>query len=233
MSVSKYKAVIFDLWGTLVDELAYPETNRLIFRQKTDEMADLLGLGRDDFAKAWAEGLDERLVGGFSSTEAALLHICEGLGVAPGEDCIHSVAAVLYAYTREALSPRPGTVETLSNLKDSGFRVGLITNCAEETSRLWDSTPFAPLMDTAVLSFNVGLAKPDPRIYELAAEGLGVAAEHCLFVGDGSGGELTGASKAGMTAVLIRAPYDRADGARESWKGEAISDIRDVLDLVN
>ena len=35
VSVSKYKAVIFDLWGTLVDELAYPEANRLIFRQKT------------------------------------------------------------------------------------------------------------------------------------------------------------------------------------------------------
>ena len=81
--------------------------------------------------------------------------------------------------------------------------------------------------------FDARLAKPDPRIYEMAIEGLGIAAEHCLYVGDGTSGELSGASKAGMTAVLMRAPYDRADGARESWQGFRISDIRDVLDLLD
>ena len=35
-----------------------------------------------------------------------------------------------------------------------------------------------------------------------------------------------------MTAVLIRAPYDRADGAREAWDGDVISAIPDVLDLL-
>lgn len=231
--MAPYRAVIFDLWGTLVDDLVYPEANRCLFRQKTDEVADLLGLGHDEFAEAWAEGTGDRLVGAFSSTEGALSHLCKELGVAPGMGCIHSAAAALYAYTREALSPRPGTVETLFDLKHSGLKVGLITNCGEETARLWDSTPFAPLMDTAVLSFNVGIAKPDPRIYELATRRLSVRAEQCLFVGDGSGGELTGASEAGMTAALIRAPYDRADGARESWMGETISDVRDVLGLPN
>ena len=231
--MSKYKAVVFDLWGTLVDELMHPEANRLVYQQKNAETADLLGVDRDEFAKAWAARLADLQGGGFSSTEAALLHICRELGAEPGEDRIHAVAEIRCEYVREALSPRPGTVETLSTLKDSGYRVGLISNCMEEVSRLWRSTPFAPLVDTAVLSFDVGIAKPDPRIYELATRGLGVAAEHCLYVGDGSGGELSGASKAGMTAVLIRAPYDRADGAREGWKGETISDIRDVLRLLD
>ena len=231
--MSKYKAVVFDLWGTLVDELTYPEANRLVYQQKNAETANLLGVDRDEFAKAWAARLDDLQGGGFSSTEAALLHICGELGAEPGEDRIHAVAEIRCEYVREALSPRPGTVETLSTLKDLGYRVGLISNCMEEVSRLWRSTPFAPLVDTAVLSFDVGIAKPDPRIYELATRGLGVVAEHCLYVGDGSGGELSGASRAGMTAVLIRAPYDRADGAREGWKGEAISDIRDVLRLLD
>ena len=231
--MSKYKAVVFDFWGTLVDDLMYPEANWLLYQQKNTEMADLLGVDRDGFAKGWAAGAAQRMVGGFSSNEAALLHICRELGAEPGQDCIHGVAEIRYAYVRSALSPRPGTVETLSTLKDSGYRVGLISNCGEEVSRLWHSTPFAPLVDAAVLSFDAGLAKPAPRIYELAVGRLGVAAEHCLYVGDGSGGELTGASKAGMTAVLMRAPYDRADGGREGWKGETISDIRDVLGLLN
>ena len=121
----------------------------------------------------------------------------------------------------------------MSALKESGYRVGLISNCTEEVSRLWRSTPFAPLVDTAVLSFDAGLAKPDRRIYELALSGLGVSAKRCLYVGDGSDGELSGAANAGMTAVLIRAPYDRADGARENWDGEVISAIPGVLDLLD
>ncbi len=231
--MGKYEAVIFDLWGTLVDELRYPEANRLLYQRKLDETADLLGADRNGFAEAWTASGAERLDGRFPSTGAALSHICKGLGVEPGEERIRAAVEVRYAYTRDALSPRPGTVETLSTLKDSGYRTGLISNCMEEVSLLWDSTPFAPLVDAAVLSFKVGLVKPNPRIYEIATRGLGVAAEHCLFVGDGSDGELTGASKAGMTAVLIRAPYDRADGVREGWEGLTISDIRNVLDLLN
>ena len=52
--MSKYKAVVFDFWGTLVDDLMYPEANRLLYQQKTAEIADLLGVDRDEFANAWA-----------------------------------------------------------------------------------------------------------------------------------------------------------------------------------
>lgn len=229
---SRYRAVVFDLWGTLVDELTYPEANRLVYRQKVqDETADLLGLDRDAFADAWVAGAGERLVGAFS-TEGALLHICGRLGVEPDAGRLRAAVEVRFEYVREALSPRPGTVETLSTLRDLGYRVGLISNCSEEVSALWGSTPFAPLVDTAVLSYDVRLAKPDPRIYEMAVEGLGVAAEECLYVGDGTSNELSGASKAGMTAVLMRAPYDQTDGARENWAGERISDVREVLGLL-
>ena len=232
MRVSKYRAVVFDLWGTLVDELTYPEANRLVYRQKVDETADLLGLDRDAFGDAWAAGAAGRLVGAFS-TEGALLHICRELGVKPEPSSVRAAAEIRFEYARGALSPRPGTVETLSTLKDLGYGVGLISNCAEEVSALWSSTPFAPLVDTAVLSYDVRLAKPDPSIYEMAVEGLGVAAEECLYVGDGTSNELSGASKTGMTAVLMRAPYDQADGARESWQGMRIADVREVLGLLD
>ena len=229
----RYDAVVFDLWGTLVDELTHPEANRLVYRQKTDETADLLGVDRDEFARAWSATSPDRMIGRIPSTESTLRLICEKLGASPSDDRVRTAAAIRYEYVRDALSPRPGTMETMSTLRESGYRVGLISNCTEEVSRLWTSTPFAPLVDTAVLSFDAGLAKPDPRIYELAVDGLGVKAERCLYVGDGSDGELSGAANAGMTAVLIRAPYDRADGSRESWDGEVISEIPDVLDLMD
>ena len=120
----------------------------------------------------------------------------------------------------------------MSTLKRSGYKIGVISNCSEEVSRLWSTTPFGPLADTAVLSSDVGLSKPDPRIYELATQELGVQAEQCLYVGDGSSSELTGASKVGMTAVLMRAPNDAADGDRQGWHGEKISTIPGVLGLL-
>ena len=230
--MSRYEAVVFDLWGTLVDELTHPEAHRLVYRQKTDETADLLGVDRGEFARAWSVSALDRMIGRIPSTEATLRLICEQLGAAPSGDTVRAAAQIRYEYVRGALSPRHGTVETMAALKESGYRVGLISNCTEEVSRLWESTPFAPLVDTAVLSFDAGVAKPDPRIYALALDGLGVRAERCLFVGDGSDGELTGAANAGMTAVLIRAPYDRADGSRQGWDGDVISTIPDVLDLL-
>ena len=61
--MSRYEAVVFDLWGTLVDELTHPEANRIVYRQKTDETVDLLGLDRDDFASAWSATSPDRMVG--------------------------------------------------------------------------------------------------------------------------------------------------------------------------
>lgn len=230
--MSEYRAVIFDLWGTLVDEVSHPEEKRLTYRQKTYEMADLLGADRERFAKAWSNGAIARIAGAFSSTEEALLHICKELGVDAGDDQVTAAVGVRYEFIRAALSPRPGTVETLATLRKLGYQVGLVSNCGDEVSHLWDSTPLAQLFDAVVLSFEVRLTKPNIRIYETAAKRLGVSAGQCLYVGDGSDGELSGASEAGMTAMLMRAPYDLADRGREDWDGDSISAIHDVLDLL-
>ena len=224
--------MIFDLWGTLVDDLLHPETNRLRAWRKRDEVADLLGVGRDGFANQWDEMLDEWMVGTFSSTESALLNISTALGCEPGKGRIRSGAQVWHAYILRALSPRPGAVETISILRERGYAVGLISNCAQDVPRVWDQTAFAHLFDATLLSSEVGLAKPDIRIYEKAAKRLGVSPAHCLYVGDGSGRELSGASRAGMTAALMRAPYDLEDGNREGWEGERISNIPQVVGLL-
>ena len=70
--------MIFDLWGTLVDELRYPEANRVVYQQKVHKSADLLGVERDGFARSWAAGSAGRMVGAFPSIEAALMDISGG-----------------------------------------------------------------------------------------------------------------------------------------------------------
>ena len=125
---------------------------------------------------------------------------------------------------------------TLAALRERGFRIGVISDCSEEVVAAWPATPLAPLVHEAVLSAAVHLKKPDPRVYKLACERLGVAPERCLFVGDGGSRELTGASAVGMDAVLIRVPDDAGDDAfrrdAEEWAGARVAALREVLELV-
>ncbi len=90
----------------------------------------------------------------------------------------------------------------------------------------------AHLVDVAILSCEVGLWKPDPRIYQMVCDRLAVLPDECLYVGDGGSMELTGALAVGMDAVLIRAPYDTVNGDREEWQGTRISSLNEVVSLV-
>jgi putative hydrolase of the HAD superfamily len=77
------------------------------------------------------------------------------------------------------------------------------------------------------------LRKPDPRIYRVALDELGVEPAEALFVGDGANDELAGAERVGMRAVLI---HRRGAGPAwpevRDWPGPRITAIRDVLSLV-
>ncbi len=98
---------------------------------------------------------------------------------------------------------------------------------------LWKSTPFAPLFDAAVFSCVVKLKKPDPQIYLRACADLRVVPADCLYVGDGSSRELSGAAAVGMHPVLIRAPHEQhPDTFRidaEDWTSDVIARLSEVL----
>ena len=87
--------------------------------------------------------------------------------------------------------------------------------------------------DATVFSCSVGMRKPDPRIYRLACEELGVEPEEAMFVGDGANDELAGAERVGMKAVCILPP-GRDEPLWEEARGwePTIKSLRDVLTLV-
>ena len=69
------------------------------------------------------------------------------------------------------------------------------------------------------------MKKPDPLIYQLTTKRLGVEPETCLYVGDGSSRELTGAVQVGMHPVLLNLSKDNPDAhqiGREEWSGPTI-----------
>ena len=208
--MSRYRAVVFDLWDTLV---VWPKEDGQTFHGR---MAEHLGVEHERFTDAWTALYHKRATG---ALEPSVRAVCEQLEIEP--DRVDGLIAVRVDFTREALVPRPGAVRVLDELRARGYRLGLISVCSEEVPRLWAETELADRIDVPVFSCSVGLAKPDPRIYELAARRLGVEPAECLFVDD-QPDFVRGALQAGMDAVLL--------GGLD-WDGPRIDRLEDVLTL--
>jgi len=98
-------------------------------------------------------------------------------------------------------------------LRAQGLRLGLISNWDSRLASIISGLDLAPLLDTVVSSAEVGLRKPDPRIFELACERLGVSPQESAHVGDHHYADLVGARAVGMRAVLIDRHGVQASGA--------------------
>jgi putative hydrolase of the HAD superfamily len=86
-------------------------------------------------------------------------------------------------YGPGALRAHPGMHALAAEATRAGLAVGIVSNTVREWQPAWDAvTPAA--VDVAVWSWEVGLRKPDPAIYRLALERLGVAAGRALYLDD-------------------------------------------------
>jgi putative hydrolase of the HAD superfamily len=224
------RAVIFDLFGTLVDDFVS------LTGQMNAELLTALDVPREPFMQQWRQTSEMRTIGEFQSVEASIEHVCTMMGVQVTAERMTRAVEIRLKYIRRALEPRADALPTLRQLKNEGHKIGLLSNCSIEIPILWPETAFASLIDSAIFSSRERLKKPDPRIYHLACERLGVKPEDCLYIADGENHELAVAANVGLHSVLIQNP-SRDDGkevlreARE-WQGDSIDSLTHVLQLV-
>jgi putative hydrolase of the HAD superfamily len=215
-----WRAVIFDLWDTLVEfpwELA---------KVQLAGMARQLGVDADRLRATWRE-----LEPAWETMPLvpSLQLLCRELGVKDAD--IEKLCDLRLAFMRQALKPRADVIQTLQEVRRRGLRLGLISACSGDLPAVWVETPLADLIDVTVFSCVVGFCKPDPRIYRLASSELGVQATRCLYVGDGGHDELGGAARAGMTAVLVQTRGRPSRSEPQGWTAR-ISAIPEVLSLL-
>jgi len=97
----------------------------------------------------------------------------------------------------------PDTRPTLEMLTKRDLTLGVVSNATDLAGRVLDNLGLTKFFDTIVLSDEVGVRKPSPKIFHIAAERAGVRPSRCLFAGDKLAVDVIGASRAGMNAVLI------------------------------
>ncbi len=218
--------VLFDLFGTLVEDFAagMSPTDR--------DLPAILNAPREPFQQLWRQTARRRIDGTFQTVEESIAHVCDAIALKPTKAQIAEAAEFRLEQIRRALIPKTDAVSTLTRLKQAGFRLGLLSNCSIEIPILWPDTPLARLFEVAVFSSRERLCKPDPRIFQLACERLGIAPNSCVYIADGENRELAAAMNVGMHAVLIRNPaaQKRPDLFREAveWQGETISALSEA-----
>jgi putative hydrolase of the HAD superfamily len=167
--------VIFDLFGTLVPAFSSEEA-----ADGYGAVADALGVSREAFMLRWMEWVEPRGTGELS-VEECFLRTCRALGV---EGDLEGFLELRQGFLQQQIVPLPGAIDALREAGRHSGRVGLLSNCSSDVPAVFAETTLAPLVDDAVFSCSVGLAKPDERIFHLAADRLGLPPDRCLFVDD-------------------------------------------------
>jgi YjjG family noncanonical pyrimidine nucleotidase len=229
---ARYKAIFFDADDTLFD---YPRAERAALKACLREFRIGLELGvflesyrrhNRDVWRAFERGETDQVrlrVERFRRVAAEL-----------GPDGLPLDR--ISAFYLEALSGQPpllpGALATVRSLARK-YPLALVTNgIASVQRRRFAASPITRYFKAVVISEEVGIAKPDPRIFVPALQTVGLAAGEVLYVGDSATSDMAAARNAGMDFCWLnpgRAPVP--DGFAPAFVIEAIGELPPCLGL--
>ena len=196
------KAVIFDMFETLVT----------LFEGRTywgENIAEDVGADPTEFRREWHAIEKDRSCGKYT-IEEGLEVVLKKLGLYSPEKVTLAASKRIAALSDTFSNIPDETVELLKELKNRGLKVGIITNTFNDERDMIRSSILMPYIDEALISYEQGLCKPDPVLYEKMTRLLNVESDECLFVGDGGSRELYAARDCGMHALQCTWFHDRA-----------------------
>jgi len=155
-------------------------------------------------ARVWGAAAAARGVNGRALWDGYFGRILEETGV-PRSAHAAALDALWRAHHERGLwrRPVPGALGVVARLHAAGRRLAVVSNAEGQVEQDLVAAGFGAYLETVVDSHRVGVAKPDPRIFAIALERLGVAAGQALYVGDVPAYDVAGARAAGIPAVLL------------------------------
>jgi putative hydrolase of the HAD superfamily len=223
------RAVLFDFYDTLahVDGEAILRGRRAI--------AARAGVNEEAMAALWRDSAAQRMLGTMGDLEEQIGRMLDQLGRRASPELLRELAAIDVRAWEEGVTLYPEARPALAALKARGYRLGVLSNCSHQAGYVIERAGLDDLFDTLALSFRLGVAKPQPEIYQQACAALGVSAPETVFVADGAFGELDAARALGMVAVLIEQEHQsRAYGASERWdyRVESLAEVPPLVERI-
>jgi putative hydrolase of the HAD superfamily len=211
------RAILFDFGHTLVDfrrtqEALHDAYQRIKERveaaayMEVPELLDLVERVAGGVDRLVAESYEQRRM---EEVDQAQLfrQAFAGIGFDLPDDLIEHIVALDHSAYSNSITVEPKVMETMEHLRREGYRMGLVSNLSlrpdlvrADLERMGLGEP----LEATVFSSEVGVRKPDARIFQEALGRIGVEPLDTVFVGDRLYDDVSGAQAVGMRAVLTR-----------------------------
>lgn len=181
--------------------------------------------------EAYRHSFDERARGQFGSLRSTLDVLARRLNARPTTSQLHAATERRLELNR-SLHDRSWAIPTLRQLQSGGIGVAVVTDTTAETVEVWNDSPLKPVVDAVSFSCQTGIRKPSAEAYLIATEKLGVAPSQCLYIGDGSSQEISGAQSLGMKTLKFIPTHNVGDAvpahAKVTWDGVSFSKFSEI-----
>jgi putative hydrolase of the HAD superfamily len=218
------RAVLFDFGHTLVDfrrtqealHAAYEQIRARVEAVAYMEVPELL-----DLVERVAGGVDALVAQSYEEGRLEELNQADlvrqsfaAIGFDLPHDVIDHIVQLDHSAYSNSLSVGADVEAALAGLRADGYRMGLVSNISLRADLMrGDLTALGldPFLDATVFSSEVGIRKPDPRIFREALDRLGAEPGSTVFVGDRLVDDVSGARAVGMRGVQTRQFRQEAD----------------------
>lgn len=220
------RAVLCDLFGTLI-----PYATRSQRTSVFNGMAADLRVPVHSMREAYRHSFDERARGQFGSLQSTLDILARRLNARPTSKQLQAATTRRLELNR-FLHSQSWAASTLRQLQAGGIGVGIVTDTTAETVEVWEDSPLRSVVDAVSFSCQTGIRKPSPEAYLLATEKLGVTPAQCLYIGDGSSQEISGAQSLGMKTLKFTPTHHVGDTVpvhtQVNWDGVSFSAFSEI-----
>jgi putative hydrolase of the HAD superfamily len=211
------RAILFDFGHTLVDFQRTQEALHAAYQQirarieavaymEVPELLDLVDRVAGGVDRLVAESYEQHRMEEVAQAEL-FRQALSGIGFDLPDDLIEHIVALDHSAYSNSITVQPGVLATLEMLHRAGHPMGLVSNISLRPDLMradLERMGLARYLDATVFSSEVGLRKPDLRVFQEALNRLGVEPARTTFVGDRLYDDVSGAQAAGMRAVLTR-----------------------------
>jgi 2-haloacid dehalogenase len=213
------KACVFDAYGTLFDFNSAVGKFRDAIGEKSDQVSALWRTKQLEYT--WLRSLMRRHEDFWHVTGDALDYALDAFGIADRK----LRDSLMGAYLR--LDPYPDIMETLTDLKARGLRLVILSNGSPAMlEAAVKSSGMSDLIEAALSVEEVGVYKPDPRVYRLAEDALELQGKEIVFL-SANAWDAVGAASAGLRVVWI----NRFGQRRERLPAQPNAEIRSMTEL--
>lgn len=225
--MTELRAVTFDCWHTLLVErdpqrafdLRFAGFRRLLEQAGLPVRRESADAALTD---AWQRHADAARSGTVTRAKDVARWAVEPFGLGSrAAPVVASVARLLAETTSEpGVAALPGAYELLFQLQERGVKIGLICNSGlipgSVTRSLLRAAHLERFFEVQIFSDEMGMLKPDARLFHQALSQLEASAAQALHIGDDLRTDVQGARAAGMATVRLRAARDDRSKAQEA-----------------